>query len=163
MTTAWAIIDVQQDYFPGGALPLWRAIETEAAIVAAIADARAAGERILLVRHRNPADAALFAADSAGAALRPAVLAAAGPEAPIVTKSVADAFQGTDLARHLDGIDTLRLCGMMTQNCIVFTALSRATDGLRVQVAPDLCTAPTEQIHRIALRALASKVELVEG
>lgn len=46
---------------------------------------------------------------------------------------------------------------MMTQNCVVFTALSRAADAFRPRVVADLCTAPTEIVHRIALAALRSK------
>ncbi len=50
MSRAFLVIDIQNDYFPGGALPLWRAEETEARLVAAIGRARAQGDRIVLVR-----------------------------------------------------------------------------------------------------------------
>jgi nicotinamidase-related amidase len=156
---ALVVIDIQNDYFAGGVLPLWRAEETEAALVAAIKAARAAGDRIVLVRHVSTAPAGLFAADGPGVAIRPAILAAAG-DAAVVTKHVADAFQDTDLAQRLDGVDEALIAGMMTQNCVVFTALSRAADGLRVRVVSDLCTAPSEIVHRIALNALGSKTEL---
>lgn len=52
---------------------------------------------------------------------------------------------------------------MMTQNCVVFTALSRATDALRVRVIGDLCTAPGEVVHRIALSALRAKGLVAEA
>lgn len=159
MTRALLMIDIQNDYFAGGALPLWQAEETEARLVSAIGRARAAGDRIVLVRHVSLAPAGLFVAGSAGAEIRRAVLEAAG-EAPVVTKHYADAFQETDLADHLAGVSDLLVAGMMTQNCVVFTALSRAADGLRVRVLGDLCTAPTETVHRIALNALGSKLEV---
>lgn len=160
MSRTLLVIDIQQDYFPGGVLPLWQAEETEARIVAAIGKARAAGDRIVLVRHVSAAPKGLFAADGSGIAIRPAILAAAGG-APIVTKSFADAFQETDLAAHLAGTDELLVCGMMTQNCVVFTALSRNADGFAVKVIGDLCTAPIEVVHRIALNAIGSKTTLV--
>lgn len=156
MTRALLVIDIQNEYFPGGALPLWQAAETEARIVSAIGKALAAGDKVVLVRHVSTATAGLFVADGPGVAIRPAVLAAA-KDAPIVTKHFADAFQDTDLTAHLAGTEDLLVCGMMTQNCVVFTALSRAADGLRVRVVGDLCTAPTEIVHKIALSALASK------
>ncbi|OQP87498.1 isochorismatase [Rhizobium rhizosphaerae] len=156
MARALIVIDIQNSYFPGGELPLWQAEATEAAIVAAIAKARAAGDRVILVRHEAPAGAGLFAAGSLGAALRPAILEAAGA-APQVVKHEADAFQHTDLNTQLAGIDSLILCGMMTQNCVVFTALSRAADAYDITVAGDLCTAPSEIVHQIALRALGAK------
>ncbi|SRR5690606_7931973 len=156
------VIDIQNDYFPGGVLPLWQPEETEARIVAAIGKARAAGDRVVLVRHVSKAKAGLFAADGPGVAIRPAILEAAG-DAPVVTKHVADAFQDTDLASHLEGTDELLVCGMMTQNCVVFTAMSRAADAWRVRVLGDLCTAPTEVVHKIALNALGSKTQVVDS
>lgn len=160
MSRTLLVIDIQQDYFPGGVLPLWQAEETEARVVAAIVAARAAGDRIVLVRHVSSAPKGLFAADGPGIAIRPAILAAAG-DAPVVTKRFADAFQETDLAQHLADTDDLLVCGMMTQNCVVFTALSRDADAYRVSVVGDLCTAPIEVVHRIALNAIGSKAKVV--
>ncbi|GGF70725.1 isochorismatase [Azorhizobium oxalatiphilum] len=160
MTRTLLVIDIQNDYFPGGVLPLWQAEETEQRIVAAIGQARAAGDKIVLVRHISVAETGLFAAGGAGNHIRSAILDAAG-DAPVVTKHVADSFQETDLAHHLSGTDELLVCGMMTQNCVVFTALSRAADGFQVQVLGDLCTAPTETVHRIALNALQSKTRVI--
>ena len=160
MTRALVVIDIQKDYFPGGALPLWQAEETESRILDAIARARAAGDRVILVRHLAPAGTGLFAEDGAGSEIRPAVLAAAG-DAPVVIKRFADSFQGTDLMDHLDGVDTLLVCGMMTQNCVVFTAMSRDADPFALRVIGDLCTAPIAPVHLIALSALASKTEVV--
>ncbi|MGV8855413.1 MAG: cysteine hydrolase family protein [Devosia sp.] len=160
MTRTLLVIDIQNDYFPGGTLPLWQAEETENRIVAAIGQARATGDKVVLVQHVSMQSTGLFAAEGAGVTIRPAILAAAG-NAPIVTKHKADAFQDTDLAEHLEGTDDLLVCGMMTQNCVVFTALSRAADDFRVQVIADLCAAPSEVVHKIALNALGSKTELV--
>ena len=159
MTRALVVIDIQNDYFPGGTLPLWQAEETEARILDAIAQARAAGDRVILVRHLAPAGSGLFAEDSAGSEIRPAVLAAAG-DAPVVIKRFADSFQQTQLADHLDGVEDLLICGMMTQNCVVFTAMSRDADPYRVRVIGDLCTAPIAPVHLIALNALGSKTEV---
>lgn len=156
MSRAFLVIDIQNDYFPGGALPLWQAEETEARLVAAIGRARAQGDRIVLVRHVSAAATGLFAAAAPGTAIRPAIREAAG-DAPVVIKRHADAFQETGLSDLLAGTDTLLIGGMMTQNCVVFTALSRAADALRVRVAGDLCTAPGEVVHRVALSALRSK------
>lgn len=163
MSRALLVIDIQEDYFPGGTLPLWQAEETEAALAGAIGKARDAGDRVILVRHVSDAAQGLFAKDGRGVAIRPAILEAAGPDAPVVTKQVADAFQDTDLPDHLDGIDELLVCGMMTQNCVVFTSMSRMAEHLSVIVVRDLCTAPTEMVHRIALNALGSKLRLVDA
>jgi nicotinamidase-related amidase len=157
MGRALIVIDIQKDYFTGGTLPLHGAEEAEARIVAAIGRAKRAGDRIVLVRHVSQAETGLFAKGGDGITVRPSILTAA-ENAPIVTKQVADAFQDTDLAEHLTGVKKLLVCGMMTQNCVVFTAMSRAAEAFDVSVIGDLCAAPSEIVHRIALNALGSKL-----
>ncbi len=156
MTRTLLVIDIQNDYFDGGLLPLWQAEETEARIIDGIDRARARGDRIVLVRHVSSAATGLFAPGSEGSAIRPSILAAAA-DAAVVIKHHADAFQETGLAAHVAGSDTLLIAGMMTQNCVVFTALSPEAAGLRVRVIGDLCTAPSEVVHRVAVSALRSK------
>lgn len=159
MTRSVVVIDIQNEYFPGGALPLHEAEATEDRIVAALGRARDAGDRIILVQHVSDKPG-LFHKDGAGVAIRPRILEAAG-DAPVVTKSVADAFQDTDLAARLEGTTELVICGMMTQNCVVFTSMSRAAEGYDIRVAGDLCAAPSDVVHRIALNALGSKLKVV--
>ncbi|MDA3887871.1 MAG: isochorismatase family protein [Allgaiera sp.] len=162
MGRALLVIDIQNDYFPGGVLPLHAADAVEERIVAAIERARLAGDRIVLIRHVSQARTGLFAAGGSGSSLRPAILAAAG-EAPVVIKRVADAFQDTDLARHLQGVSEVLICGMMTQNCVVFTAMSQAAAAFDVTVLGDLCAAPSEVVHLIALNALGSKLRVANA
>lgn len=156
------VIDIQNDYFPGGVLPLWQAEETEARLLTAIANARQSGDQVILIRHLSTAETGLFAADSPGSAIRPAILAAAG-DAPVILKHFADSFQNTDLSDYLKAGEELLVCGMMTQNCVVFTALSRSADPYQVKILKDLCTAPSEIVHRIALNALGSKCVCVDA
>lgn len=162
MPRVLVVIDVQNEYFPGGGLPLHQADETETRIVSAIEKAKIAGDRVVLVRHESAASSGLFAAGSAGVGIRPAILQAAG-DAPIVTKQFADAFQGTELSVHLNDADCLLVCGMMTQNCVVFTAMSEAARKYEVKILGDLCAAPVEIVHLIALNALRSKLSVLEA
>ena len=162
MTRALIVIDVQNEYFDGGKLPLFEAAETEARIIDAITRARAAGDRVILIRHEAQSDQGIFAAGSSGTLIRDGILAAAG-DVPVVTKHFADSFQETDLLGHLDGIDNLLICGMMTQNCVVFTAMSELTGGRAVTVAGDLCAAPSQVVHLVALAALGSKRKMADA
>ncbi len=157
MKRALIIIDIQNDYFTDGALPLFEAEACEARILTAIAAAQKAGDRIILVQHVSASG--LFAAENPGTAIRANLLRAA-QDAPIVVKSYADAFQETELDQHLAGATNLLICGMMTQNCVVFTAMSRAADPYQVTVLKDLCTAPSQIVHAVALSALASKLDV---
>nr|WP_320143050.1 isochorismatase family protein [uncultured Cohaesibacter sp.] len=159
MNSALLVIDIQNDYFPGGLLPLHKAKEVETLIVREIEHAASVGERVILIRHVSKASSGLFAANGTGSEIRPTVLAAAS-RAPIVIKQMADAFQDTDLTEHLAGIEKIRICGMMTQNCVVFTAMSEAAAPYEVTVLGDLCAAPSEVVHKVALNALGSKLRV---
>ncbi|MBB4845207.1 nicotinamidase-related amidase [Paucibacter oligotrophus] len=163
--TALLLIDVQMDYFPGGLFPLWQAEATLSRSLAAMQRARELGLPIVLVQHvADPAKgpAPFFNAGSTGVALHPAVLAAAGPEPLIVSKRFADSFEGTTLEATLSGlgVEALLVAGMMTQNCVVFTALSKAAEKYRVQILPDCCTTVSEMIHKIALSGVSTRVQL---
>lgn len=154
------VVDIQNTYFSRGALPLWRAEAVEERIVAAIGAAQAAGDQVVLVRHVSAGGP--FAEDDPGSVVRPAIMAAA-PGAPIITKSFPDAFQDTDLGAQLLDTGELLICGMMTQNCVTYTALSAEAALLDRRVIADLCTAPTELVHQIAVAALASKMPVVNA
>lgn len=164
MKRALLVIDIQNDYFPGGKFPLWNADATLAAVERAIAAARAAGVPVVLVRHAAaPPDAApFFHAGTPGADLHPRVMAAA-PDAPVVEKTFADGFVGTRLGEVLSGLGAtdLLVCGMMTQNCVTHTAISKSAEKYGVTILPDCCTTVSEMLHGIALHAVSTRVALV--
>lgn len=162
---ALIVIDLQNDYFPGGAFPLADTDAVLARIETAIAAARAAGIPVVHVQHvADPAAgiAPFFNEGSEGARIHPRVLAAA-PDAPVVVKHFADSFERTTLHETLQGlgVDALLLCGMMTQNCVTHTALSRRADDYRsVTVLTDASTTVSPILHAIALHALSTRVAL---
>jgi nicotinamidase-related amidase len=164
MSKALLVIDLQNDYFPGGAFPLWNAEGTLASVEAAIRRAAAAGVPVLLVQH--VADAArgpspFFNAGTPGVELHPRIRAAA-PAAPVVVKSFADGFHQTNLEETLRGLGVTELlvAGMMTQNCVTHTAISKAAEKYAVTVLTDCCTTVSELLHLIALHALSTRVKL---
>lgn len=165
MTRALLAIDLQNDYFPGGAFPLWNAEATLEVVERAIGRARAAGLPVVLIQHvADPAQglAPFFNAGTDGANIHPRIRAAA-PEAPVVVKHFADSFEQTGLAETLQrlGADELILSGMMTQNCVTHTALSRRADDYgKVTVLTDATTTVSDMLHAIALHALSTRVTL---
>ncbi len=72
---ALIVVDIQNDYFPGGK---WTLSGVEAAASNAarlIADARKAGDLVVHIRHEFPTtDAPFFQPESEGAALHPSVM-----------------------------------------------------------------------------------------
>ena len=158
------VIDLQNDYFPGGLFPLWHTDETLRNIVAAIGKARAKGIPVIHVQHvANAAKgiAPFFNAGTPGADIHPEVLAAA-PDAPVVVKEYADSFHGTTLEQVLSGlgVEELLVCGMMTQNCVTHTALSKSAEKYKVTVLTDCSTTVSEMLHLIALNALSTRIAL---
>lgn len=164
MPKALVVIDLQKDYFPDGKFPLWDSPSVADRTVAAIGQAQAKGIPVILVQHvANAAKglAPFFNAGTEGVRIHPEILAAA-PHAPVVVKEFADSFHQTDLEKVLSGFgtDEIVVCGMMTQNCVTHTAISKAAEKYKVTVLTDCCTTVSEILHLIALNALPTRVAL---
>jgi nicotinamidase-related amidase len=159
MSKALLVIDIQNDYFPAGAFPLWSPERALASVERALA--RAAGIQIILVQHVAARPGPFFNPGTPGVEIHPRVRAAA-PDAPVVVKAHADAFLATTLADELAriGADQLVVCGMMTHNCVTHTAISKAAERYTIAVAADACTSVSEPVHLIALNALADRVRV---
>lgn len=159
---ALIVIDVQNDYFEGGAFTLWNAEQALAATEKAIRAALNMGIPVVCIQHIAKGPSPLFVAETEGVKIHDRVRAAAG-DAPVVIKQRADAFEGTTLHQTLQGlgVDELLVCGMMTQNCVTHTAISRRADDYRkVTVLTDACTTVSQVLHVIALDALSTRLNL---
>jgi nicotinamidase-related amidase len=139
----FVIVDIQRDYFPGGAYPL---VEPEAAARNArlvLDAARAAGAPVVHVQHIWEApDAAFFRPGTDGVEIHE-LLTPSGPE-PIVTKAEPNAFVGTDLEARLRALGTeqIVLAGMMTSMCVDSTVRAAVDLGFEVTLVHDACAAP---------------------
>jgi len=134
--TALVIIDIQDFYFPGGALPLH---EPEAAAAKAgrlLAAFREQGRLVVHVGHRAQSGTAF------AAAVTPR------EDEAVVMKSEVNAFRGTDLKTILDdaGITRVVLCGMQTHMCLEGATRAAADFGYDVIVVGDACA--TRDLHR---------------
>jgi nicotinamidase-related amidase len=98
---ALVLIDIQNDYFPGGK---WTLSGIDAAADNAawvLAAARVAGDLVVHARHEFPtADVPFFAPGSDGAKIHPKVMNLKGE--PVVLKHHVNAFRETDLKAILD-------------------------------------------------------------
>ncbi|MBI5921157.1 MAG: cysteine hydrolase [Betaproteobacteria bacterium] len=162
---ALIVIDIQNDYFPGGKFPLWNTDVVLANIQAAIAKAGARKIPVILVQHiadSKKGIAPFFNEGTPGVEIHPNILAAA-PDAIIVNKSFADSFEKTRLEETLAklGVEELIVCGMMTQNCVTHTAISKAAEKYKVSILSDCCTTVDQMIHLIALNGVSTRVALV--
>ena len=167
MKKALLLIDLQNDYFPGGKFPLWNTDATIKNIEQAVRTAKAKEIPIIHIQHiANPemGIAPFFNQGTDGAKIHPRILEVA-PDAPIVVKEFADSFVATNLEEILSKLEItdLLICGMMTQNCVTHTAISKSAEKYKVCILPDCCTTVDEMIHNIALHAVSTRVPLIKS
>jgi nicotinamidase-related amidase len=140
MARALVIVDIQNDYFPGGANPL-HAPEAAAARARTLLDAfRSSGEPVVHIRHMWDAPDALYLRPGTpGGEINEAVQPSAGET--VVEKAFPNAFLETSLDRTLRDarVDRLVVCGMMTSMCVDATVRAAADLGYDVSVAHDAC------------------------
>ncbi len=147
MADALVVIDIQNEYFPGGALTLPDAEGAAGRAAEAIDSARAAGIPVIHVRHEEPSSDQFFVPGSRGAETHEKVAPADGE--PVIVKHYPNSFLDTDLSDrlHHSGAKRVAFCGMMTSMCVDATVRAAADLGLEAVLIDDACAAP-ELEHR---------------
>ena len=167
MTRALVVVDIQNDYFPGGAFPL-AGPEEAAAHARQLLDAfRASGETVVHLQHVWDApDARFFRPGTEGVEIHELVAPADGET--VIRKEHPNSFLETGLESFLRerGVDSLVVCGMMTSMCVDATVRAAADLGFDTSVAHDACACPNlafggrevpaADVHAAFLAALAS-------
>ena len=162
---ALIVVDIQNDYFPGGKWTL-NGIEVAADNAARlIAAARVNGDLVVHVRHEfQTDDAPFFTPGSKGAQIHPKVLNQVGEH--VVLKHFINSFRETDLKEVLDRnkIKEVVICGAMSHMCV--DAITRASNdfGYKVTVIHDACASrdlefngvrvPAAHVHTAFMSAL---------
>lgn len=163
---ALIIIDIQNDYFPGGKWTLANADAAADNAAKALAAARARGDLVIHVRHEfESADAPFFAPGSEGAQIHPK-LAPQGDEA-VVLKHKVNAFLDTPLQGLLEQrrVSEVTVVGSMSHMCIDAAVRAAADLGYAVTVLHDACATrdlefngsiiPAAQAHAAYMSSLA--------
>ena len=167
MKTTLLLIDIQNDYFPGGKMELEGPVEA----------ARKANELLQCFRdHAMPTvhiqhvslspDATFFISGDRGTDIHDSTAHYEGE--PLVQKHYPNAFRETDLLDLLKEweIERVIITGMMTHMCVDATTRAAADLGFQVIVADDACATraltfgdtviPAEYVHKAFLAALKS-------
>jgi len=137
------IVDIQNDYFDGGAMPLVGATEAAAAAAKVLASFRSAGDPVVHVQHLwDDPEATFMRPGTSGVDIHDDVKPQTGE--PVVTKAEPNAFFGTRLGELLGELDTRELVvlGMMTSMCVDSTVRAAAELGFDVTLVHDACAAP---------------------
>jgi len=162
---ALIVIDLQNDYFPGGKFPLWNTDIVLLNVEAAIQRANSQNIPVILVQHIANSEkgiAPFFNEGSEGVKIHPRILQIAS-NAKLVTKAFADSFEQTNFEETLKELDISELvvCGMMTQNCVTHTAISKKAENYKVSILADCCTTVDNMIHNIALNAVSTRISFI--
>jgi len=140
MTTALLIIDIQNDYFPGGAVEVVGATAAADQAAKLLAAFRQKALPVVHIQHISArAGATFFLPNTLGAEIHASVRP--GPREPIFQKHFPNSFRETALLQHLRDADISRLviAGMMTHMCIDTSTRAAADLGFDCSLAHDAC------------------------
>ena len=170
MKTALLIIDIQNDYFPGGKHPLVNPLEAAKKaymILQCFREHHLHGGHHVHIQHisKEP-DATFFISGDRGTDIHDSVAHFEGE--PILYKHEPNSFLNTELLELLKSweIERVVICGMMTHMCVDATARAASDFGFQVIIAEDACATrdlkygdtiiPAEHVHKAFLAALKS-------
>jgi nicotinamidase-related amidase len=140
MTEALVLIDIQNDYFPGGKMELEGSIEAGHKAGKVLAYFRENKLPLIHVQHiSSRPGAAFFIAGTPGIEIHESVKPAEGEF--ILQKHFPNSFRDTRLLEHLrtKNIDSLVITGMMTNMCVDSTVRAAFDYGFKSVVLSDAC------------------------
>jgi nicotinamidase-related amidase len=143
VSRALVIVDIQNDYFPGGAHPLVDPEDAAAAARKVLDASRGRDEPVVHVQHVwDDADATFMRPDTPGIEIHESVAPNQGE--PVIRKAHPNAFLDTTLEDELRarGVDHVVVCGMMTSMCVDATVRAAVDLGFEATVVHDACAAP---------------------
>jgi nicotinamidase-related amidase len=176
MKTALLLVDIQNDYFPGGKMELEGSLEAGLQARQLLSAFRQQGLPLVHVQHvSDRSGATFFLPDTDGVKIHESVLPL--EHELIIQKHYPNSFRDTGLLARLHDEQTSRLviCGMMTHMCIDAATRAAFDYGFECLVAEDACATrslihrdqsiPARQVHLsflAALNAVYAKVMTTE-
>ncbi|MFV2093680.1 MAG: cysteine hydrolase family protein [Hyphomicrobiales bacterium] len=166
-STALILVDIQNDYFKGGAWPVELMDKVAGNARRLLEHSRRTGDTIIHVRHEMAdATAPFFRPGTEGAQIHQFV--APLESELVILKHRPNSFQGTSLRDELEkrGVGQVTICGAMSHMCIDATARAAADFGFGVTIIADACGArelsfdgevvPASQVQRAFMAPLAA-------
>ncbi|MDR1739852.1 MAG: cysteine hydrolase [Bacteroidales bacterium] len=155
---ALMIIDIQNDYFEGGANPLTGSLEASINAKTLLKDFREKSLPVIHIRHFSTrAGSAFFIPDTQGVEIHENVRPVSGEK--VIAKNFPNSFRETDLSDHLKSnhITDLVICGMMTHMCVDATTRAAKDFGFICEVIGDACA--TKDLEIQGKNVTASEVQ----
>ncbi|MCU0590111.1 MAG: cysteine hydrolase [Desulfobacterales bacterium] len=164
---ALILVDIQNDYFPGGKVPLDDAHAASVQAARLLGRFREKGWPVLHIRHLSiRPGATFFLPDTPGSEIHPSV--APREDEAVIVKHFPNSFRETSLLDQLReaGAASLVVCGAMSHMCIDATVRAASDLGFQCRVAQDACathaltfgpdTVPAAKVHAAFMAALSA-------
>jgi nicotinamidase-related amidase len=174
MKPALIIIDIQNDYFPGGKMELEGSPQAGLQAAKLLQAFRDQELPLVHIQHvSNRPGASFFLPGSEGVMIHASVAPRAGET--VMQKNFPNTFRGTGLLEHLRGLgaDHLVIAGMMTHMCVDASTRAAFDLGFSCSLAHDACATralafgeqrvPAAQVHAAFLAALAGLYAKVQN
>jgi nicotinamidase-related amidase len=147
MARGLLIVDIQRDYFPGGACPLIGPEQAAAAARRVLERFRDSGEPVIHLKHvwAEP-EASFMRPGTEGVEIHASVAPVEGE--PVIEKASPNGFVETTLEQELRSreIDELVVAGMMSSMCVDATVRAAVDLGFTATVVHDACAAPDLEV-----------------
>lgn len=153
MSKCLLIIDIQNDYFPGGKMELYKANEAANKAAKVLMNCRMADLPIIFVQHIADTNSSFFTPDSHGVELHDLIRPL--PTEQILQKNYPNAFRGTSLLEilHKNQISEIIFCGMMTHMCIDTSVRAAYDLGFECTLISDACATKELEFDNILVHA----------
>jgi nicotinamidase-related amidase len=177
MKTGLILVDIQNDYFPGGRMELAGIAEASARAAALLARFRDQGLPTFHIQHVFQApDAPFFVRGTDGVEIHESIAPRAGEI--VVEKHYPNSFRESALLDAIRGagVERLVICGAMSHMCIDATTRHAVDIGLPCTLIHDACatrdvafegrTIPAHEVHGAFMSALGwgyAKLETAEA
>lgn len=158
MNQCLIIIDIQNDYFEGGANCLVDSFSASQNAAKILKHFRDNSLPVIHIQHLAVrTDATFFVPNSFGAEIHENVKPIAGEK--IIVKNFPNSFRCTDLLEYLQAndISDLVFCGMMTQMCVDATVRAAKDYGYNCTVIADACA--TKDLEILGEKVVAKEVQ----
>jgi nicotinamidase-related amidase len=166
MKTGLVIIDIQNDYFPGGKMELVEIEQAAANAAKLLSHFRSTRQPTFHIQHTwEDKSGPFFVAGTDGAKIHRSI--APGPNETVVVKHFPNSFRESHLLDEIKkaGVERLAICGAMSHMCIDATTRAAADLGFDCVVAHDACATrnvdfdgrevPAAEVHAAFMSALA--------
>ena len=167
MKRTLVLVDIQNDYFPGGRKPLPGMVEASGRAADILSYFRGTGQPLFHVLHvATSPNATFFVPETNGIQIHSSVAPLAEEE--VITKNHPNSFLQTSLFDKLRRVDTMEviICGAMSNMCIDATTRAASDLGFKCVVVHDACASsdlkfgdrivPAVDVHAAFMAALGA-------